>query len=183
VSRTGYTGEYGFEIYAPAEAAPRIWAALIECGTPRGLLPTGLAARDTLRLEAKLALYGNDIDDTTTVVEADLGWIVKPDKGPFIGREILAQQLEQGTERRLVGFETRGRAIARHGFAALSDGSPVGRVTSGTHSPTLKKNIGLAYLPVALTGTGTEFQIEIRGRHEPAVVVPTPFYKRPKKRV
>jgi aminomethyltransferase len=180
VSRTGYTGEDGFEVYAPADAAPGLWAALLESGAPHDLLPVGLAARDTLRLEAKLALYGNDIDDTTTVVEADLGWIVKPGKGPFLGREVLVQQLERGVERRLVGFETRGRAVARHGFAALSDGRRVGRVTSGTHSPSLRKNIGLAYLPTARAEIGAEFEIEIRGRPEPAVVVPTPFYKRPK---
>ncbi len=145
-----------------------------------GLLPVGLGARDTLRLEAKLALYGNDIDESTTVVEADLGWIVKPQKGRFLGREVLTRQLEEGVARKLVGFEMLGRRIARPGHTACVDGRPVGRVTSGSYSPTLEKNIGLAYLPTELCQPRTEFQVEIRGRTEPAVVVPTPFYKRPK---
>jgi len=178
VSRTGYTGEDGFEIYGPADAAERLWDAILEAGTPKGLVPAGLAARDTLRLEAKMALYGNDIDDTTTVLEADLGWIVKIDKGEFLGRDVLARQKAEGLTRKLVGFETEGRAIARHGHRALSGGSPVGTVTSGTFAPFLKKNIGLAYLPIALTEPGTRFEVEIRGRAEPAVVIPTPFYKR-----
>jgi len=180
VSRTGYTGEDGFELYTPADAAEKIWTALFESGGPLGVLPVGLAARDTLRLEARFALYGNDIDDRTTVVEADLSWIVKIDKGEFLGREVLAGQLERGVERKLVGFEMCGRAVARQGYPALLDGRPVGRVTSGTHSPTLRKNIGLAYLPHESTPPGTEFAVEIRGRQHPAVVVPTPFYKRPK---
>jgi aminomethyltransferase len=163
-------------------AAEALWEALLASGAPHGVARIGLAARDTLRLEAKLALYGNDIDETTTVIEADLGWIVKPNKGEFLGREVLVRQLEHGVERKLTGFEMRDRAIARHGYAALHDGRPVGRVTSGTHSPTLKKNIGLAYLPVDLAAHGTEIHIEIRGRPEPAVVVPTPFYSRPKTR-
>jgi aminomethyltransferase len=182
VSRTGYTGEDGFEIYAPVETAEALWEALLASGAPHGVARIGLAARDTLRLEAKLALYGNDIDETTTVIEADLGWIVKPNKGEFLGREVLVRQLEHGVERKLTGFEMSDRAIARHGYAALHDGHPVGRVTSGTHSPTLRKNIGLAYLPVDLAAHGTEIHIEIRGRPSPAVVVPTPFYRRPKMR-
>jgi aminomethyltransferase len=177
VSRTGYTGEYGFEVYAPADAAERIWEGLLERAQP-----VGLGARDTLRLEATLALYGNDIDDSTTVVEAGLGWIVKPAKGAFLGREVLARQLEEGVERKLVGFEMQGRRIARHGYAALHDGAEVGRVTSGTHSPTLGKAIGLAYLPTGLAEPGVEFGVDIRGKSEPAVVVPTPFYKAPKKK-
>ena len=180
VSRTGYTGEDGFELYTPAASAERIWAALLETGRRHGVLPVGLAARDTLRLEARFALYGNDIDDTTTVVEADLGWIVKIDKGEFLGREPLARQLECGVQRRLVGFEMCGRAVARQGYPVLLEGRPVGRVTSGTHSPTLRKNIGLAYLPQEAAQPGTEFTVEIRGHPHDAVVVPTPFYKRPK---
>lgn len=180
VSRTGYTGERGFEIYAPAGESERLWTALLDAGAAHGLLPVGLAARDTLRLEARFALYGNDIDETTTVVEAGLGWIVKPAKGEFLGRDVLSRQLEQGTTRKLVGFEMLGRRIARHGFATSVDGRRVGRVTSGTHSPTLRKNIGLAYLPLAVSEPGNEFQVEIRGDLEPARVVPTPFYKRPK---
>src|SRR5262249_19154913 len=141
-------------------------------------VPVGLGARDTLRLEARMGLYGNDIDDTTTVIEADLAWICKPDKGEFIGRDVLARQIEHGVKRRLVGFEMRGQGIARHGFAALDSGRPVGQVTSGTHSPTLRTNIGLAYLPTELGQVGREFQVDIRGRAEPAVVVATPFYRR-----
>jgi aminomethyltransferase len=138
----------------------------------------GLGARDTLRLEAKMTLYGNDIDETTTVLEADLGWIVKLKKGEFIGRDVLARQKAEGIRRKLTGFEMQGRAIARHGFPVLSRGSQVGRVTSGSHAPFLKKNIGLTYLPVELCEPGTPFEVEIRGRAEPAVVVPTPFYRR-----
>ncbi|HZN54694.1 MAG TPA: glycine cleavage system aminomethyltransferase GcvT [Candidatus Polarisedimenticolaceae bacterium] len=178
VSRTGYTGEDGFEIYGPAEAAEKVWYALLGSGAPHGLVPAGLAARDTLRLEAKMALYGNDIDETTSVLEADLGWILKLEKGEFLGREALVRQKGEGLARKLVGFETEGRAVARHGYPVLHEGSPVGSVTSGTFSPYLKKNIGLAYLPLALATPGTRFAIEIRGRAEPAVVVPTPFYKR-----
>ena len=180
VSRTGYTGEDGFELYGPAESSVTLWNALLAAGASDGLIPAGLAARDTLRLEAKMALYGNDIDDTTTVLEADLGWIVKLEKGDFLGRDVLARQKAEGVTRKLVGFETEGRAIARHGYRALVEGSPVGGVTSGTFAPFLKKNIGLAYLPAAIAEPGTRFEIEIRGRREPAVVVPTPFYKRPR---
>jgi aminomethyltransferase len=178
VSRTGYTGEDGFEIYGPPLTAEPVWKSLVEAGSDRGLVPVGLGARDTLRLEAKMALYGNDIDDTTTVIEADLGWIVKLKKGDFIGRDVLAKQKSEGVERKLVGFEMRGRAIARNGYPALRNGEAVGRVTSGTRAPFLQRNIGLAYLPQGMWDPGTEFDVEIRGRAEPAVVVPTPFYKR-----
>ncbi len=180
VSRTGYTGEDGFEIYGPPAAAEKIWYALLGAGAPHGLVPVGLGARDTLRLEAKMALYGNDIDDTTTVLEADLGWIVKLDKGDFVGREILSRQAAEGVRRKLVGFEMLGRAPARHGFTALRDGEKIGTVTSGSYAPFLKKNIGLAYLPEGMWQPGTRFDVDIRGKHEPAVVVPTPFYKRPR---
>ena len=178
ISRTGYTGEDGFEIYGPSEAAEKVWHALLTAGAPHGLVPAGLAARDTLRLEAKMALYGNDIDETTSVLEADLAWIVKMEKGDFLGRDALVRQKTEGLTRKLVGFETEGRAVARHGYPALAEGAAVGTVTSGTFSPYLKKNIGLAYLPIALATPGTRFSVEIRGRAEPAVVVPTPFYKR-----
>ncbi len=178
VSRTGYTGEDGFELYAPMDAAETLWHAVLAAGAPHGCIPAGLAARDTLRLEAKMALYGNDIDDTTTVLEADLGWILKLEKGDFLGRDALVRQKAEGLTRLLVGFETEGRAIARHGHVAMHDGKPVGQVTSGSFAPFLKKNIGLAYLPIALAQPGSRFEIDIRGRLEPAVVVPTPFYKR-----
>ena len=180
LSRTGYTGEDGFEIYAPAEAAARLWNDVLAAGEPFGLVPVGLAARDTLRLEAKMALYGNDIDDTTTVIEADLGWIVKEEKGEFLGRDVLARQKREGVTRKLVGFRTEGRAIARHGFPAFRAGEPAGVVTSGSFAPTLEANIGLVYLPAGMWEPGTRFEIEIRGRMEPATVVPTPFYRRPR---
>ena len=178
VSRTGYTGEDGFEIYAPASSAAAVWEAVMRAGGDEGPVPVGLAARDTLRLEARMALYGNDIDDTTSPYEADLGWIVKLGKGEFVGRDVLARQAKDGVSRKLVGFEMRGRAIARHGYVAHVDGGETGRVTSGTFAPFLKKSIGLAYLPIRSGEPGTEFEVEIRGRCQPAIVVRTPFYRR-----
>ena len=180
ISRTGYTGEDGFEVYiAPAEAE-NVYRRILEQGKPLGLLPCGLGARDTLRLEAKMALYGNDIDENTTPLDAGLGWIVKLDKGDFIGRDVLVKQKETGLEKKLVGFEMVDRGIGRHGYPVMQDGKEVGLVTSGTHSPTLKKAIGLAYLPPRQSEVGTEFQILIRGKEARARVVPTPFYKRAK---
>lgn len=176
VSRTGYTGEDGFEIYvAPAEA-PRLMRKIVDAGAR----PCGLGARDTLRLEAKMALYGNDIDDSTTPLQADLGWIVKIDKGDFAGRDVLEREKSEGPARKLVGFEMIDRGIARHGYPVVAGGNEVGVVTSGTHSPTLKKAIGLAYLPADKTAPGTEFSVLIRGKEARAKVVPTPFYKRAK---
>jgi aminomethyltransferase len=181
VSRTGYTGEDGFEIYVPPAEAPRLWREILAAGAPHGVVPAGLGARDTLRLEARMALYGNDIDETTTVLEADLAWIVKLDKGEFIGREALARQVHEGVPRKLVGFELCGRGIARHGHPVrFQDSGSIGHVTSGTYSPTLRKSIGLAYLPCERSAVGQEFAVEIRGRAEPARVVPTPFYRRPR---
>jgi aminomethyltransferase len=178
VSRTGYTGEDGFEVYCrPADAA-RLFRALLDEGKADGAAPCGLGARDTLRLEAKMALYGNDIDDTVTALEADLGWIVKMSKGDFLGRDALAAQKQAGLARKLVGFEMVDRGIARHGYPAKTAAGP-GLVTSGTHSPTLGRPIGLALLPTAATAIGTEFHVDIRGRDAAARVVPTPFYKRP----
>jgi aminomethyltransferase len=140
----------------------------------------GLGARDTLRLEARMSLYGQDIDETTTVYEADLGRIVKLDKGDFVGRDALLRQAEEGIRRKLVGFEMLGRPIARHGHAVIVSGREVSRVTSGTHSPTLRKSIGLCYLPVESGEVGTRFEIDIRGRREAAQVARTPFYERPR---
>ena len=177
VSRTGYTGEDGFEIYVSPEEAPRILRRLVELGVK----PCGLGARDTLRLEAKMALYGNDIDQTTTPIEADLGWIVKLDKGDFAGRDVIAREKEEGPRRKLVGFEMIDRGIARHGYPVVESGEEIGVVTSGTHSPTLKKAIGLAYLPLDKSAQGTEFSVLIRGKEARARVVPTPFYKRSNK--
>jgi aminomethyltransferase len=181
VSRTGYTGEDGYEIFVPPQFAPNLWTALMTAGKEHGLVPCGLGARDTLRLEAAMRLYGNDMDDTTTVVECDLGWIVGWNKPEFLGHEVLKKQKAEGTARTLVGFEmTEPRAIARQGYAVHHGGAAVGRVTSGTQTPFLKKAIGMAYVPTALAAPGTEIAIEIRGRACAAKVVPLPFYKRPK---
>ncbi|MFB3853664.1 MAG: glycine cleavage system aminomethyltransferase GcvT [Vicinamibacterales bacterium] len=180
VSRTGYTGEDGVEIFVPPAAATKVWDALLNAGTPAGMIPAGLGARDTLRLEAGMRLYGNDIDDTTTVLEADLEWIVGWDKQDFIGRQALAAQKARGLERRLAGFEMLDRAIARRGHDIYVDGVKAGFVTSGTLTPFLKKAVGMAYLPAGRTGHGTEFEIDVRGRRARARVVPLPFYKRPR---
>ncbi|MEO6326938.1 MAG: glycine cleavage system aminomethyltransferase GcvT [Thermoanaerobaculia bacterium] len=179
VSRTGYTGEDGFEIYLPSSDAADVWDALIDAGRPHGLVPAGLGARDTLRLEAKLALYGNDIDDTVTPLEADLSWIVKMKKGDFIGRPALEKQKADGLKKKLVGFEMNGRGIGRHGYPLMVNetGEP-GIVTSGTQTPTIGKAIGLAYTPIGAQTPGTTLTIDIRGKGVAAAVVPTPFYKR-----
>ncbi|MFW6051044.1 MAG: glycine cleavage system aminomethyltransferase GcvT [Myxococcota bacterium] len=181
VARTGYTGEDGFELFCAADEARTLWRALIEAGEPHGLQPAGLGARDTLRLEARLSLYGNDIDETTNPLEAGLGWVVKLDKGDFIGREALRRVKEQGPERALVGFEMTGRGIARHGYPIVDEGGrPIGVVTSGAPGPTVGKNIGLGYVPRNTSGVGTRIGVEIRGKVVDAVIVPTPFYKRRK---
>jgi aminomethyltransferase len=183
VSRTGYTGEDGFEVYAPADRAEQLWNKILEVGqtgTPTGVLPCGLAARNTLRLEAGMALYGNDIDDTTTLLEANLGWICKLDKGDFTGRESLVRQREEGVKRKLAGFEVTDRGIARDHQEVLVNGERVGHVTSGSPAPFLKKNIGLAYVPVEYASAGQEIQVDVRGRLVGAQIVKTPFYKRQK---
>jgi len=180
VSRTGYTGEDGFEFYLPPAEAPRVWRRLLAAGAPHGLQPAGLGARDTLRLEAAMALYGHEIDETTTPFEAGLGWVVKLDKGEFLGREALLAQRAAGAPRKLVGFEVEGRGIARQGHAVLADGAPVGAVTSGTFSPTLEKALGMAYVPTRLEAPGNRLAIEVRGRELAAAVVPLPFYRRAK---
>jgi aminomethyltransferase len=183
VSRTGYTGEDGFEVYAPADRAEQLWNKILDAGqtgTPTGVLPCGLAARNTLRLEAGMALYGNDIDETTTLLEANLGWICKLDKGDFTGREALARQKEKGVQRKLVGFEVTDRGIARDHQEVVVNGQRVGQVTSGSPAPFLKKNIGLAYLPVEYASVGQEIQVDVRGRLVGAQIVKTPFYKRQK---
>lgn len=177
VSRTGYTGEDGFEVYCRPEDAEGVFRSLLEEGRAEGAEPCGLGARDTLRLEAKMALYGNDIDDTVTPWEADLAWIVKLAKGDFIGRDALVAQREAGVPRRLVGFDMVDRGIARHGYPARTRHGD-GLVTSGTHSPTLGRPIGLALLPTPAAEIGTEFEVDIRGRAARARIVPTPFYKR-----
>jgi aminomethyltransferase len=182
VARTGYTGEDGFELFVPAEEAVTVWRALMERGAPEGLVPAGLGARDTLRLEARMCLYGNDMDESTTLVEAGLGWIVATgkEKGDFSGRAVLAAQKENGPPRKLVGFEVVGPGIARHGYPVFVDGDPSGAVTSGSYAPFLQKSIGLAYLPADRAKVGTEIEIEVRKRRIAGRVVPTPFYKRQK---
>ena len=183
ISRTGYTGEDGFEIYAAPEKAEQLWNKILDAGnfgTDDGVLPCGLAARNTLRLEAGMCLYGHEIDETTTLLEANLGWICKLNKGDFLGRETLAQQKETGLARKLIGFEVIDRGIARDGQDVIINGAVAGRVTSGSPAPFLKKNIGMAYVPVEFASAGTAIEIDVRGRRVAAQVVPLPFYKRAK---
>ena len=183
VSRTGYTGEDGFEVYAPADRAEQLWNKLLDAGktgTPTGVLPCGLAARNTLRLESGMALYGHEIDENTTLLEANLGWICKLDKGDFIGREALAQQKEAGIKRRLVGFEVTERGIARDEQDGLVNDEKVGKHNLGSPAPFLKKNIGMAYVPVEFASVGQDIKIDVRGKLVGAQLVKTPFYKRAK---
>jgi len=177
-ARTGYTGEDGFELFCGSEDAVTVWRALLEAGQAHGLQPVGLGARDTLRLEARLMLYGNDITEETHPLEAGLGWVVKLDAGDFVGRDALRAIKAAGFERKLVGFEMLGRGIARHGYPIVAGGEAVGEVTSGSPGPTVGRNIGLGYVPLALAKVGTALGIEIRGKVVDAVVVRTPFYKR-----
>ena len=175
IARTGYTGEDGFEIMMPQETGLALWDALLAAS----VVPCGLGSRDTLRLEAAMGLYGQDMDETTTPLEASLGWLVHLDrKGDFIGRSTLVQQKQEGVARRLVGLEMDGRHIARHHYPVVKDSQPVGTVTSGTWSPTLQKAIALAYVPPALAGVGTSIAVEIRGKCCPGTVVKRPFYQR-----
>lgn len=181
LARTGYTAEDGFEIVCRVSDAPALWDALLEAAKKAGGGPVGLGARDTLRLEGRLSLYGQDLDDTTTPLEAGLGWVVKWDKGDFIGKEALLAQKAAGLKRKLAGFVMRGRGTARHGYALLDlDKNPVGVVTSGAPSPTLNVSVGLGYLPPALTVPGTRLLADCRGKTVEAEVVEGPFYKRPK---
>ena len=177
LATTGYTGERGGEIYAPAELAEALWLALEAAGGDLGVGPVGLGARDTLRLEMAYCLYGNDIDRSTTPLEAGLGWVTRLDKdGGFVGRDALVAQQEAGVPRKLIGIEVTERGIPRHGYPVLHEGQAVGVVTSGTRSPSTGRSIGLAYLPTALAGEGTELQVDCRGRLRAARVVRTPFY-------
>ena len=180
ISRTGYTGEDGFELYLAPDAAMHVWEALMAAGSPLGLLPAGLGARDTLRLEASMALYGHEIDRTTTPLDAGLDWVVKLEKGEFVGRQALLAQRERGLTRRLIGFEVVGRGIARQGHALRKDGVTVGTVTSGTFGPTLEKAVGMGYLPIELASVGAEIAVDVRGRELPARVEPLPFHRRPR---
>jgi aminomethyltransferase len=179
ISRTGYTGEDGFELYCAPQDAEKLWEALLQEGARDGVKPCGLGARDSLRTEMKYALYGNDIDDNHTALEAGLAWICKLDKqGGFIGRDVLAKQKAEGVKRKLVGFELTGSGIPRHGYPILKDGQRVGEVTSGTMGPSVKKPIGIGYVPTELATEGSTFDVEIRGRPVSAVVVKTPFWKK-----
>jgi len=178
VARTGYTGEDGFELFCrPGDATP-LWDGLLEAGTGDGIQPCGLGCRDSLRLEMAYRLYGSDMDDRTTPLEAGLAWVVKLDKGEFTGRDALRRQKEAGLTKKLVGFQLTGAGIARHGYQVVQDGRPVGVVTSGTRSPSLGTSIGLAYVPPALAAEGSTFAVDIRGRPVAAKVVKTPFYTR-----
>ncbi|MBP8984353.1 MAG: glycine cleavage system aminomethyltransferase GcvT [Syntrophobacterales bacterium] len=177
VSRSGYTGEDGFEVYVPAEAVGKVWDKILEAGTPLGLKPAGLGARDTLRLEAGMMLYGNEMNESVTPFEVVYGWATDLKKD-FIGSEALRKQKGQGIRRKLTGFELTGRGIARHGYAVFKNGRAIGEVTSGTFSPTLQKAIGMAFVPVEHSEPGTQVDIRIRDNRAEAHVVPLPFYKR-----
>jgi len=180
IAHTGYTGEQGYEIYISPAEAPRLWQEILDAGQEFGIKPCGLGARNTLRLEAKMALYGHEIHAFITPWEADLAWIVKLDKGDFVGRDALGKQKEQGIRRKLIGFEMCGRGIGRDGYEVLVDGAPAGWVTSGSPAPALNKNIGLCYLPVAESHVGRAIEVVIRSQPVAAVTVETPFYKRAK---
>jgi len=176
ISRTGYTGEDGFELYAAARDAEGLWSALLEGGASLGIAPIGLGARDTLRLEMRYLLYGNDIDETTNPLEAGLGWVVKPSKGEFLGRDAIETVRAEGLSRRLVGFEMVARAVPRHGYRIQVDGRPVGVVTSGSYGPSVNRCIGLGYVKSAHAAVGSPIQIEVRGTPWAARVVKTPFH-------
>jgi aminomethyltransferase len=180
LSRTGYTGEDGFEVFVPPAQAPHVWQAILRAGAQADVIPAGLGARDTLRLEASMRLFGHDMDETTTVLEAGLGWIVGWKKDTFNGADVLRAQKANGISRTLVGFEMVDRAIARHGYPVVADGVAVGTVTSGTQTPFLKKAIGMAYVPAAIAVPDHPIHVEVRGRLAAARIVPMPFYKRPR---
>lgn len=183
ISRTGYTGEDGFEVYADSEKARQLWDKVLDAGyygTDTGILPAGLAARNTLRLEAGMSLYGHELNDDITPLEANLGWIVKLQKGDFTGSDKIAEQKEKGITRKLVGFEMRDRGIARDGFDVYINDNKVGYVASGSPAPFLRKNIGFAFVPLEFANVGQELKIDVRGKHLAAEVVPVPFYKRQK---
>jgi len=177
ISRTGYTGEDGFELYIPVDAAVQIWRRLLEVGEGEGLIPAGLGARDSLRLEMGYILYGNDLDLNHTPLEAGLGWVVKLDKGDFLGKPALQRQKEEGLRERLVAFRLKERGFPRHGYEVRFNGEPAGEVTSGILSPSLDQGIGLAYVPVEAAKPGTAIEVVIRNRPVPAEVVRPPFYQ------
>ena len=179
IARTGYTGEDGFELYVPWDHGPAVWRACLDAGQPYGIKACGLGARDTLRTEMKFPLYGHEISETLNPLEAGLGWVVKMDKGDFVGRASLMALKEKGLGRTLVGLKTAGRGVPRQGYVVERDGRAVGIVTSGTHSPSLNHGIAIAYVDAASAGHGTKLDVVIRDQRVPHEVVPTPFYKRP----
>ena len=181
IARTGYTGEFGYELYVPVGHAREVWDALLKAGEPYGLKPVGLGARDLLRLDMGYFLYGNDLTEEITPIEAGAEWVVNFEKGSFIGDKRLKGQVKQGTSRRLVGFELLEKAVPRHGMRILSDGMEIGQVASGNLSPILQKGIGLAYVKPSHVNIGSTFEVEIRNRCVPATVVKPPFYRKPKK--
>jgi len=180
IARTGYTGERGYELYLPANQALEVWKKLMVSGEAHGLKPTGLGARDLLRLDMGYFLYGNDLTEEITPIEAGAEWLVSWDKGPFIGRDVLKRQAEQGASKRLVAFELLSKAVPRHGMKLWADGNEIGEIASGNLSPILQKGIGLGYVQPSYAEIGTTFDVEIRGRRVPAQVVKPPFYKKPK---
>jgi aminomethyltransferase len=177
ISRTGYTGEDGFELYLPADVTERVWDRLLEVGQDEGILAIGLGARDSLRLEMGYILHGNDLDDRRTPLEAGLGWVTKLDKGEFIGRAALQKQKAEGVREKLVGFVLKDRGFPRHGYEVRVDGEPSGEVTSGGHSPMLEQGIGLAYVPAEVSRVGTAIEVMVRDKPVPAEIVRPPFYK------
>jgi len=179
ISRTGYTGEDGYELMVPSDKAVEYWKAILNVGANFGIVPVGLGARDTLRLEAAYSLYGHEISDQINPLEARLAWVVKLDKGDFVGKDALLQQKKQGLKKQVVGFEMLDAGIARQDYSVFSSDQKIGIVTSGTHSPTLKKAIGLALVDIKFSKIGTEILIDIRNQKKNAVVVKTPFYKKP----
>ena len=178
ISRTGYTGELGFEIYFPVAHAEKIWKAIFEAGKEFDIAPVGLGARDTLRLEMGFCLYGNDIDQTTNTLEAGLGWITKINKGDFIGKTVLEKAKAEGLGRKLVGIVIEEKAFPRHGYTIQSNGTSIGSVTSGTFSPSLEKGIALGYVTAASASVGNSLQIEVRGKAVPGKVAALPFLKK-----
>jgi aminomethyltransferase len=182
IARTGYTGEDGFELYFSPEFAEKLWHDLLDAGQSAGAIPCGLGARNTLRLEAGMCLYGHEIDETSTPLEAGLGWICKLDKAPFLGSDVIERQKQAGIQRKLVGFEMLDKRIGRDGYplrvAGSKSGIPDGKVTSGGPAPFLKKNIGMAYVSPESSAPGTALEIDIRGQAAAARIVPLPFYKR-----
>ena len=177
VSRTGYTGEFGFEIYLPDSMTLELWNELLEAGKEYGAAPIGLGARDTLRFEPSFCLYGNELDEETSPLEAGLSWLVKLKKDRFIGRDSLLMEKEQGPERKLVGLELEGRNIARHGYKVMLDGAEIGAVSSGTFAPTLEKSLAMALVSRSVPGDAEGFSIDVRGRSVPASLTGLPFYR------